>query len=392
MKKITLLLLLIAVNFTGFAQSWDFTNGTKNGWTKVGTATTITADAGGVQLDWVPGTNAVTMKNVATGITDAGAAPVFAITAKVTGATNISKIKLVYLKDDASGNKNYKVALSSALTSSFVTYYIDLTGKDWGASIAKTELAVQFLDGDAVPNTTDQIVVEKIEFLTSIPTSLKESYTFDGDAEGFSAVNGSISGPTSGILTFTPVAAKYAKLVQLDHHVNATAHKQVHIILKNNSALNNQLRLVSAGFTGTLTKEMSVNDGSEVTYSFDLTAEAGWTGDQTFTVGIGSLVDGKAQDAGTVEFNSIIIDNVLSVDKVNFKDDANITVYPNPTSSRLNIQSPLAIEKVEVYNLLGQKAMAAKSTELNVSDLANGLYIVKIFQDNEVISTKRFIK
>ncbi|WP_178985837.1 T9SS-dependent choice-of-anchor J family protein [Winogradskyella helgolandensis] len=63
--------------------------------------------------------------------------------------------------------------------------------------------------------------------------------------------------------------------------------------------------------------------------------------------------------------------------------EAPLSVYPNPTSGILNIKSNQDIDTVAVFNLLGQNvASFTKSSiidsSVNLSELSNGLYLVKI--------------
>jgi hypothetical protein len=57
------------------------------------------------------------------------------------------------------------------------------------------------------------------------------------------------------------------------------------------------------------------------------------------------------------------------------------TIYPNPTKSVLNISAATTVEKVAIYNLLGQLAQLNDHVEGNrvdVSALAAGVYLAKI--------------
>lgn len=60
----------------------------------------------------------------------------------------------------------------------------------------------------------------------------------------------------------------------------------------------------------------------------------------------------------------------------------NSTIYPNPASDILNVSSAKAIEKVSVMSLTGQIVMEqpahANSISLNISELRNGFYLVKV--------------
>jgi len=97
--------------------------------------------------------------------------------------------------------------------------------------------------------------------------------------------------------------------------------------------------------------------------------------------------------ADTSECVAIIVTDVNEVANV----DANIIIYPNPTTSRFAITSN-QIEKnttVTVYNLLGKEIITRKVTQKNtVLDLKNnenGVYFVRVENDTETI-TKRVIK
>ncbi len=72
-----------------------------------------------------------------------------------------------------------------------------------------------------------------------------------------------------------------------------------------------------------------------------------------------------------------------------------VKLYPNPAQNILNIQAITNIEKVVVYNLLGQEVISkTPNTELVILDVANlqsGVYVVKTTIDGKVSST-RFIK
>ena len=74
---------------------------------------------------------------------------------------------------------------------------------------------------------------------------------------------------------------------------------------------------------------------------------------------------------------------------------SSIKLYPNPATNLLNIESEISIEKVTVYNILGQEVISkspnAELVTLDVSSLQVGVYIVKTSINGNVSST-RFIK
>lgn len=79
----------------------------------------------------------------------------------------------------------------------------------------------------------------------------------------------------------------------------------------------------------------------------------------------------------------LVYDPNLGTDKFsNFK----FSVYPNPTSSELNVSAAKTISKVEMFNLLGQKVQTntvnATQKQLSISNLQSGVYLMEVTIDN----------
>lgn len=76
----------------------------------------------------------------------------------------------------------------------------------------------------------------------------------------------------------------------------------------------------------------------------------------------------------------------------------NFSIYPNPSSSILNITVEKSIQQIEVYNNLGQlvtgniEVLNDGNYEINVSKLAPGVYFIKIKTRDGEIGVERFIK
>ncbi|PXY45588.1 pectate lyase family protein [Flavobacterium hydrophilum] len=70
-----------------------------------------------------------------------------------------------------------------------------------------------------------------------------------------------------------------------------------------------------------------------------------------------------------------------------------LILYPNPVSNELNIDSDKAIQKVEVYNLTGAlvNTQQGNNNSIDMSNLANGSYLVKVHTEGNV-TTKIIIK
>jgi len=76
-------------------------------------------------------------------------------------------------------------------------------------------------------------------------------------------------------------------------------------------------------------------------------------------------------------------------------DELRITVYPNPTTGELNIQSStFKVQNVEVFDISGRKCHVSRVTRhenIDISDLPNGAYFLRIATENGVV-TKKVIK
>ena len=76
-------------------------------------------------------------------------------------------------------------------------------------------------------------------------------------------------------------------------------------------------------------------------------------------------------------------------------DDQNqldISIYPNPVIDKLFIQGLLNPTKISVYDVLGKLVLSkTTSSEINVDNLQNGIYILKIV-DNQKEIVRKFIK
>ncbi len=60
-----------------------------------------------------------------------------------------------------------------------------------------------------------------------------------------------------------------------------------------------------------------------------------------------------------------------------------LNLFPNPVTNLLSIDSKLPLEKVEIFNILGQKEMEIDSgfKSIRLSELTSGFYIIKIYSD-----------
>ncbi|GAB3713935.1 M1 family aminopeptidase [Flavobacterium koreense] len=85
--------------------------------------------------------------------------------------------------------------------------------------------------------------------------------------------------------------------------------------------------------------------------------------------------------------------NTVTLGNENFNLEKAIALYPNPVSNELHIQIPsnISIEKVTIFNNLGQKVIENNTANFSVSQLSSGVHFVQI-QTSEGTFHKKIIK
>lgn len=121
----------------------------------------------------------------------------------------------------------------------------------------------------------------------------------------------------------------------------------------------------------------SAEPGSNMSYS--------WYGKNYGLIGKMYVSGDRAN--GMSFFVSETIVNVESPEVVK-----NINIYPNPATTEMTVNSPVEIQKIEIYDMTGSLKMVTTNLKLvNVSNLVNGAYIIKIIT-NEGVTSSKFIK
>ncbi|WP_179339284.1 T9SS type A sorting domain-containing protein [Winogradskyella ludwigii] len=97
--------------------------------------------------------------------------------------------------------------------------------------------------------------------------------------------------------------------------------------------------------------------------------------------------------------NPAIITNIiqvrfLTIETLGIEDEdlvSQFKMYPNPAHSIVNIETKLQIENVEVYTILGNKVLETTSKHIDVSQLAEGTYTLKVSSERGTLSKKLII-
>lgn len=76
---------------------------------------------------------------------------------------------------------------------------------------------------------------------------------------------------------------------------------------------------------------------------------------------------------------------VVGIDKV---EDLSFSVYPNPTTGIVNIQTEGTVENAAVYDVSGRSLLQTESNTIDIQNLSNGVYILKVTVDGVVKTTK----
>ncbi len=90
----------------------------------------------------------------------------------------------------------------------------------------------------------------------------------------------------------------------------------------------------------------------------------------------------------------------VSVEEGNIIEEESFNVYPNPARSKVNVNYSIESDEavsIEIYNLLGNKlqeysygyqSAGSYSQQLNISDLSNGMYLLRILAGDEQVISK----
>jgi hypothetical protein len=107
--------------------------------------------------------------------------------------------------------------------------------------------------------------------------------------------------------------------------------------------------------------------------------------------GIGGQFDNQGDCDEGYQFLPRYMEDIDPVGSTQFIDlDGLVTVSPNPTTDLINIQTELAIERLEVRDLLGRPVLALEqpANTLDLSDLPQGVYVLTLVVEGSSWSTQ----
>jgi hypothetical protein len=138
------------------------------------------------------------------------------------------------------------------------------------------------------------------------------------------------------------------------------------------------------GFHGsTNSVPTTITNGTANSFSYSGTLDTTW--DENHISFVALLIDNSTNqivNATEVELLTVGINEI---------DDANYSIFPNPTSGIITIKGSQDAQ-ITVYNMIGnivyQNNKANKNTEVDLSDLPTGTYVVQIINNNKLITKK----
>lgn len=402
MKKITFLITLLIIPIITIGQTFDF-NGTDDGFTPAGSCTLTTNPTFlGVDLTG-DGTNPAFGTDTA-GV-DADLNSFAGVTIKNSDPAGPTFMRISYLK--AAGGRRYVNLDITAGDTDYKTYWFDLSNADWAGT--EDDVKVHFKGAGnttyTIPIAGVTLEIDKIQFVDELPREEKLVYEFNtgGDDEGFNTILDATTTVTGGSLVVTPDGGAIAKVTNEVNSVNAAANTHVHIIYKNNSATNNQIRFQfrsdGDNYVGFFGANSSINQsmGSFETLDIDLAStRPEWTGTaQDFQVALRNTANaGNVTDAnGTLEIDRIVFDNnaTLNIEQFNANE---ISIYPNPAVNFVTVKGLNTLSKVQLFDVLGKVVFEATellNDQFSVEAFNSGVYLLKLTDENNSTITKRLI-
>ncbi|MBO7459705.1 MAG: DUF4465 domain-containing protein [Bacteroidales bacterium] len=100
--------------------------------------------------------------------------------------------------------------------------------------------------------------------------------------------------------------------------------------------------------------------------------------------GTADLVMRATSDSQYVDFNIHVIINYIP-DGIEENDDVAISIYPNPAHDYIRVETMCtsSVQRIDLYDVTGQKVLSSTESEINVSTLPEGVYFVTVFNENK---------
>ena len=142
----------------------------------------------------------------------------------------------------------------------------------------------------------------------------------------------------------------------------------------------------AGGYTGTLGTALNPSDTAWSEYTYDLSA---YVGKQIYIA-----FHSQTHNQWFLGIDDVSVTNAatLAVSDTS-KDKSTVSVFPNPFTDVLKISDVKGVKSVSVIDISGREVKSlAPATELNLSNLKAGLYIVNLKMEDGSVKTFKAIK
>ena len=146
-------------------------------------------------------------------------------------------------------------------------------------------------------------------------------------------------------------------------------------------------RGILGGWDGTANSIPATNaSGKTISYTYTKTLPSTWN-EKNISM-IGFVINSTN---GTVENASLTVKLQSVITGMDDNKTADINVYPNPTTGIVNIANAGAMD-ITVYDMTGNQVLKTEknTTQIDLSDLSNGVYFLKFNNQTEAF-TKKFV-
>ena len=188
---------------------------------------------------------------------------------------------------------------------------------------------------------------------------------------------------TSGSYTLRMKNRCVYAMPKLSNNINVQALTMTFKLRQPKSVYRLQVGVVDA--QGTFTAVKTINNSSTGTESItvDFSSYTGNGKRIAFrnTLSSSSTLDYSVNYIDDINLNFTTVGKSIAIDENDIDVNAdleNITVYPNPTTGQLHIDA-MDVQKVECYNQMGQLVGVYENVnEINIRELTNGIYMLRI--------------
>ena len=294
--------------------------------------------------------------------------------------------------------------------------------------------SVAVYSNEKIPN--DKIVVAGVSNKNSSKDFAIVRYNYDGSLDNTFGTGGKVTTDFRGINDYG-----YGVAIQSDNKIVVTGYTEddlyqvdtLHIVRYNDNgsldstfgvsgkvttdfgnsfaggnsvAIQSDGKIVIAGFSGTHSNfvfgvsRYNINGSLDTTFSTDgkVTTPIGSSNAEGKSMTIQSdgkiVVSGYSYNGTNIDFTVVRYIGLFTTNIDGVNKTAKIYIFPNPTTDKISIKGIKYPVRIEMYDIFGKLIYSEKTNNdinIDLSNLTNGLYILKVCT-NDKIMTQKIIK